>query len=94
MLPAGSNQLSDGCEAVAQWLTNLACTQAQSQGAQPSVQDLAAHQQILAQQVQRLAVELSKRRSSRKSDGDHALLSRKPALTGYTCVHTAIRQHG
>ncbi|KAK9796982.1 hypothetical protein WJX73_006588 [Symbiochloris irregularis] len=60
--------------------------QGQGQGVAPSVQDLAAHQQILAQQVQRLAVELSKRRSSRKSDGDHALLSRKPALTGYTCM--------
>ena len=58
----------------------------QSGGQLPSYEAVVAHQQALGQHVQRLTDELAKlRRNSttmRRSDGDHALLSRKP-LSGY-----------
>lgn len=56
-------------------------------GQLPSYEAIVAHQQALGQHVQRLTDELAKlrRSGSRRADGDHTLLSRKP-LSGYMCA--------
>ena len=66
------------------WMPGRECLQ--DRPASPGMLEVVAVQQGLAQQVARLAEEVTRlrsRHSRRSGDGDHTLLSRKP-LSGYT----------